>query len=113
MQVADQVRVVPFEATAQKVGEQVVISEPFAVVVEPAEEQVAALDLLEYGLPAGDLGQPGGERPAQPFGDGGAQQEVEDVGFEGVEDVLDQVVADRTVSTGQMPDQLGGVVAAA
>ncbi len=45
------------ESAAEKLGEQMVITEPVAVDVEAAQEKIPLFDLLEQRLPAGRVGK--------------------------------------------------------
>ena len=100
---------VALQPSAQVVGEQVVVAEPLALGVERPQEEVTALELLEHRLAVG----PGRERPrqiaAQPVADRGDQQELQDVGGQGAEHVLGEVLADGVVAAGEVADQSGGI----
>ncbi|WP_258562224.1 hypothetical protein [Nocardia africana] len=104
---------VALEPLPQEIGEQRVVTEPFAVVVEAAQEQVAPLDVLEQRPPLRPSGQLRREGPADLVGDSGFQQRGQQSGLECVEHVVGQIFADRLVPSGHGGDRGTGVVAAA
>ena len=109
MQPRHPVGVVALEAAAQVLGEQVVVAEPLAFVVERAQEQVAAFELLEHRLPVGAVGEPAREVAAEPVAHRGGQQELQDLRRLGAEHVLREVLADGVVAPGEAADQPSGV----
>ncbi|MDV6286334.1 hypothetical protein R3Q59_38280 [Rhodococcus jostii] len=68
------------ESAAEKLGEQMVITEPVAVVVEAAQEKIPLFDLLEQRLPAGRVGKDPREVAADLFRNRSDHQEVEKFG---------------------------------
>ena len=107
----DPLGLVTAEPVPQEVEEQLVVAEP--LLVDPAQEQVALLDLFEHRLPVRHAGQRRRQVPADALGDRGGQQEVEHRRFQGVEHVLGEELADRVVAAGHRADQPDGIVAAA
>ena len=111
VQPLDALRLVTAESVPQEVEKELVEAEP--LLVDPAQEQVAFLDLLEHRLPVRHTGQRGRQITADPFGDRGGQQEVEHRRFQGVEHVLGEELADCVVAAGHRADQPERIVAAA
>ena len=101
------VGVVALETAAQVLGEQVVVAEPLALVVERAQEQVAAFELLEHRLAVHAVGQPAREVAAEPVAHRRGQQELQDLRRLGAQHVLREVLADGVVAPGEAADQLG------
>ena len=99
------------EPVPQEVEEQLVVAEP--LLVDPAQEQVALLDLFEHRLSVGHTGQRRRQVRADALGDRGGQEEVEHRRFQGVEHVFCEELADRVVAAGHRVDQPDGIVAAA
>ncbi len=99
------------EPVPQEVEEQLVVAEP--LLVDPAQEQVALLDLLEHRLAVRHTGQRRRQVAIDSFGDRCGQQEVEHRRFQGVEHVLDEKFADRVVTAGHRADEPDRIVAAA
>ena len=103
------VRAVALQPSAEVVGEQVVVAEPFALGVERPQEQVAALELLQHRLTVGPAGERAGEVAAESVADRRGQQEVQDLGGQRVQHVLGEVLADGVVAPGEAADQRGRV----
>ena len=109
----DLVAVLVAQLAAQVLGEQVVEAEPLAVVVEPEQAEVVALDaaqqLRAVRAAADRVAQPGADRLA----DARAQQQLADlVGLRG-EELLGQVAAELRGAPGEAGDVVGVIAALA
>ena len=92
---------------AEPVGEQMVVAEPLAAMVERDDEQVQPIELVEPVLGVVDAGDGLAERGVEPIEDGGGDQElVEAIGKPG-QDLVSQVVRDVAVVAGELADELG------
>ncbi len=88
---------VALKSTAQEFGEQLVITKPVGIIIDPLQEQTAMRDLFEHRQPARLLGQRGCQSAACPLGDRRRQHEVGDLRFKRVKDVLRQELADHVI----------------
>ena len=97
------------QAGAQRVGEQVVIPVPPALVVERDDEQVLALEGLEHRLTVGATGQGVAEASGQLVEHGAVEQERANLVRLPVQDLLDEVVEDEPVAAREGLDEPGDV----
>ena len=88
---------IAFEPLPEEFGEQRLIPEPAAVLVDPVQEQIPLLDALEERLATFVPGEGGGEAAADAFGDRGGEQELDVGRGQGGEHVLGEELADRPV----------------
>ena len=96
---------------AKPVGEEVVIAEPAAPLIEGQDEQVAPFELFQDLLPISRPGDGVAQRCAQALEDGGVDQErPEPIGQRG-DDLVAEVVEDVSMIRGEGVDDRGGVVA--
>ena len=110
VKVFDLVGTIPLEPTTEKLREHLMVAEPVPVVIDVLQEETSPLDLLEHGLPAGHIRQRRREAGAGPLGDRRQQQEVEDLRFQCVQDILGQEFADDVVAARQVAEQARRVV---
>ena len=94
---------------AQRVGEEVVVAVPPALVVERDDEQVLALEGLEHRLTVGAAGQRVAEAAGQLVEHGGVEQERAHLVRLAVQHLLDEVVEDEPVAAGEGLDEPGDV----
>lgn len=96
----------------QRVGEEVVVAVPPALVVERDDEQVLALEDLEHLLTVGSPGDRVAETAGQLIEHDGVEQERADVLRLPVQDLLDEVVEDESMASGERLDEPGDVLRA-
>jgi hypothetical protein len=94
VELADPLGMITRESSAQVFGEEVVVSEPVAVVVDAAQEQISALDVFEHRLPTLDACECRREAAADSSGNRGGHEEFEQPRFEGPEHILGQEFTD-------------------
>nr|CRL73156.1 hypothetical protein CPGR_02613 [Mycolicibacterium malmesburyense] len=82
MQARDPLRVITFQTSPQKVCEQLVVAEPFPIIVDPTQKQVALLGFVEHRLPVAHTRQRGRQIAANSLDNRGGHQEVEHVRVE-------------------------------
>ncbi len=78
-------------ASAQQIGEQMVIAIPALLVVQRDQEQVGAPELLEQFVAVRSTGHRVAQVAAEPVEDGGGQQEILYIRWLAVEHLFDQV----------------------
>jgi hypothetical protein len=109
VQPRDPLGLLPLQAGAEQVGEQLVVAPPAAHLIHRHQEQVGPLHLLQHRLaidPAGDrIAQPAG----QPLQHRGLQQEPAQLLGLAVEDLLGQVVQDVPVAATEGRHEPGGI----
>jgi hypothetical protein len=93
-------------------NEEVVVVVPPAAIVERDQEPVRAVERLQHRLAAVPAGDGVAQRVRQPVQDRGPQEEAADRLGLALQDLLDQVVDDVAVVSGEAGDEAGGVVAA-
>ena len=91
---------VMLQSTTQELGEHVVVPIPARVIIHALKEQSASLDVFEHRLPARHPSQRRRQPTAGPLGDGRRQQELAQLRFQSVDDVLRQELADHIAGTG-------------
>ncbi len=112
MQPHDPLWLVAVEPVSQEVAEQLVVAEP--LLVEPAQEQVAFLDLLERRLAVRHAGQLDARSPeirSAVIEVASRKSSID--GFQRVEHVLGEEFADCVVSASIVPISRTRIVAAA
>ena len=93
------------EAGTEHVAEEVVVPVPPPAVVEGDEEEVRPLQRLEGRLGVAAAGDRGAQRSRQPAQDRGLEEEGPDVVGLAVQDLVDEVVDDEPVVTGEAGDE--------
>jgi hypothetical protein len=109
VQRGDPVGIPRSQPSTQGVGEEVVVAVPPALVVERDDEQVLALKGLEHRLAVGPARQGVAETAGQRVEHGGLQQERPDLVRLAVQDLLDEVVQDEPMASGEGLDEPGDV----
>ena len=109
VQLGDPVGMPGSQTGTQRVGEEVVVAVPPALVVERDDEQVLALEGLEHRLTVGAAGQGVAETAGQLVEHGGVEQERADLVRLPVQDLLDEVVEDEPMASGEGLDEPGDV----
>ena len=109
VQLRNELRLIAFQPAPEELGEQGVEPEPLPGLIDPGEEQVTELDLLEHGLSSRLAAQRGREIGADPFRQRDGEQEMQDLRFQHAQDVLGEEVTDGMVATGDVADQLAGM----
>ncbi len=109
VQLGDPVGMPGSQTGTQCVGEEVVVAVPPALVVERDDEQVLALEGLEHRLTVGPTGQGVAETAGQLVEHGGVEQERADLVRLPVQDLLDEVVEDEPMASGEGLDEPGDV----
>ena len=112
VQLADPVGMPGSQAGTQRVGEEVVVAVPPALVVERDDEQVLALEGLQHRLTVGATGQGVAQTAGQLVEHGGVEQERADLVRLPVQDLLDEVVEDEPMASGEGLDEPGDVAGA-
>ena len=111
VQVRHLVGVLGEQACVQHVGEQVVVAVPGALRVERDDEEVAALEVLQHPGAVGAAGDRVAQGAGEPVEDGGAEQEVADLGGLAGQHLVGEVVDDEPVAAGERLDEAGDLVA--
>ncbi|MCY1427711.1 hypothetical protein D9M71_435700 [compost metagenome] len=101
LQFGDLLWLLALQRGTQVAGEQAVIAEPLAAVVEREEEQAVAFQAFEQCLAVAASGQRVAQRGAELVEDAGVQQELAAVLVQTGEDVFGQVVGQRQAGGGQ------------
>ena len=109
MQLTDPVGIAGGQTGAHGVGEQVVVAVPPALVVERDDEQVLALEGLQHRLTVGATGQGVAEVAGQLVEHGRVEQERAHVVRLPVQNLLDEVVQDEPVASGEGLNELSDV----
>ena len=109
VQLGDPVGMPGGQTGTQCVGEEVVVAVPPALVVERDDEEVLALEGLEHRLTVGPAGQRVAETAGQLVEHGGVEQERADLVRLPVQDLLDEVVEDEPMASGESLDEPGDV----
>ena len=97
---------------AENVGKEVVVAIPEAPVVQRDDEEVAALQGLQPRRASLLVGDGVAQWAVQPVQDGGPEQEAADRLGLTPQDLLDQVVHDVPVVSGEGPDESGNILVA-
>ena len=98
------------ESRAKRVGEEVVVAVPVAVVVERDDEHVGAVQRLEQCCTVVAAGEAVAQLAGQLLQDGGLEQEpTRGLGLR-TQDLVDEVVEDEPVAAGEVGDEGSGVV---
>ena len=82
-----------------------VVAEPGAPGVQRFDERVRVLELQQDPFRARAAGQQIGQLAVDPVEQGGAQQQILDVGRLAVEHLGDQILGDRAVAAGELRDE--------
>ena len=90
-------------AGTEHVGEEMVVAEPVALVVQRHDEQVVSFQGLQHAPAIVPAGERIAQRGAEPVEDRGLQQEGTDAVGLTVQDFVDQVVDDVPVVAGEGP----------
>ena len=93
----------------KEVREQRVVSEPRPRRIDRDHEGVRLLEVEQQPLRPGGPDQAVGERPAHPLDDRGPQQERPDRVGLALQHLGQQVVGDRPLAAGELPDELLGL----
>ena len=109
VQLGDPVGVPGSQPGTQRVGEEVVVAVPPALVVERDDEQVLALEGLQHRLTVGATGQGVAEAAGQLVEHGGVEQERAYLVRLPVQHLLDEVVEDEPMASGERLDEPGDV----
>ena len=86
-----------------------VIAKPRALGVERHDERVRVREFQQDPLRARAAGQQVGQLAVDPFEQGGAQEQILDVGWLAIQHFRDQVLRDRSVAAGELRDEALGV----
>ena len=92
------------ELAQQHLAEQLVVTKPLPVVVQGYEEQVLALEDVEYLRRVGRANHRVAQRWREPVEDGGPVQEMPDLAGLAAEHLLGQEITHEAVITGELPD---------
>ena len=82
-----------------------VVAKPGALGVERDDERVRVFELQQDPFRARAAGQQIGQLPVDPVEQGGAQQQILDVGGLALQHLGDQVLGDRAVAAGELGDE--------
>jgi hypothetical protein len=99
VELTDPVRIPGSQTGAQRIGEEVVVAVPPALVVEWDDEEVLALERLQHRLTVGATGQGVAEGAGHLIEHGGVEQERAYLVRLPVQDLLDEVVEDEPMTT--------------
>ncbi|MFE6487492.1 hypothetical protein ACFVGN_31790, partial [Streptomyces sp. NPDC057757] len=97
------------QVRAKDVREEMVIAVPAALVVEPDDEQVGPVEDFEHGSAVPASGDGVAQRAVEAAQDGRPEQEVTHVIALAGQDLVDQVVEDVPVVTGESGDEVRDV----
>ena len=95
----------PAQLQPQQIREQVVVAEPGPLGVERYDERVRVLEVQQDPFRARAAGQQVGQLAVDPVEQGGAQQQILDVGGLAVQHLGEQVLGDRAVAAGELRDE--------
>ena len=109
MQLTDPVGVPGGQTGAQGVGEEMVVAVPPALVVERDHEQVLALEGLQHRLTVGTTGQGVAQAAGQLVEHRGVEKERPHVVRLPVQNLLDEVVEDESMASGEGLHELGDI----
>ena len=109
VQLADPVGMPGSQTGTQCVGEQVVVAIPPALVVERDDEQVLALEGLQHQLTVGAPSQGVAKPAGQLVEHGGVEQERAHLVRLAAQNLLDKVVEDEPMASGERLDKPGDV----
>ncbi len=99
----------PAQLQPEQIPEQVVVAEPGTPGVERHDERVRVREFQQDPLRARAAGQHVGQLAVDPVEQGGAQQQILDVGWLALQHLRDQVLRDRAVAAGELRDEPLGV----
>ena len=95
------------QAGPQRLAEQVVVAEPPPLVVQRDDEEVGPFQRLQHPLTVGPSGQGVAELAGQLVRHAGVEEEFRYARGLPVQDLLDQIVQDVAVATGERVDEPG------
>ena len=95
----------PAQLQPEQIPEQVVVAEPRALRVQRHDERVRVREFQQDPLRARAAGQQIRQLAVDPVEQGGAQQQILDVGRLAHQHLRDQVLRDRTVAAGELRDE--------
>src|SRR6185312_451176 len=95
----------PAQLEPQEVGEELVETEPGAPGIQRDDEGIGVLELQQDALGARLPAEQVGQLPVHPIEEGGAYEQVPYLGRLGVEHLGDQVLGDRSVTSGELPHE--------
>ncbi len=95
----------PAQLQPQEIREQVVVAEPRPLGVQRFDERVRIFEAQQDPFRARPAGQQVCQFPVDPVEQGGAQQQILDVGRLAVQHLGEQVLGDHAVAAGELRDE--------
>ncbi len=95
----------PAQLQPQEIREQVVVAKPGPLGVQRFDESVGVLEAQQDPFRARSAGQQVGQLAVDPIEQGGAQQQILDVGRLAVQHLGEQVLGDHAVAAGELRDE--------